>query len=156
MIEIVDVESNTVVGRTQFVIRDALCKARIANDKLKLLVIDEKKKFRGTLEINSFTARRFYTFFDQVFRSKLNIVPVIGVDFSLGNLTMNDDSFCLHTLKPGVQNEYLNAFKSIDKAFRPFSSFQMAYGYGAKTIPTSSKVCDLFSMTGDFQDPFVT
>ena len=72
--------------------RDALTKARGEKAKLKLFILDEKKKFKGTLELCNFTARRFYTFFDQVFRSKLNIVPVIGVDFSLGNLTMNDDS----------------------------------------------------------------
>lgn len=31
----------------------------------------------------------------------------------------------------------------------------LAYGYGARTVDGEGPACDLFSMTGDIQDPFV-
>lgn len=147
-----------ICGKTQFVMRDALTKAGGSKGKLRLFLVDDKNKFKGTFEISSFTARRFYTFFDLIFRNHLNIVPIIGVDFSMANLTMNDASFCLHTLKPGAPNDYIEALKGLHEAFGSISSFKLAYGYGARTIEKldgSQGSCDLFSMSGDFQDPFV-
>lgn len=47
-----------------------------------------------------------------MFKHQLNIVPIIGIDFSMANLTMNDASI-LHTLKPGVPNDYVEAIKGI-------------------------------------------
>lgn len=84
--------------------RDALTKAQGNKGKIRLFILDEKNKFKGTLEVSQFSIRRFYTFFDLVFRNQLNIVPIIGIDFSMANLTMNDASFCIHTLKSGVPN----------------------------------------------------
>lgn len=103
-----------VVGRTEFKLRDALTKAKAPNGKIKLFLWSvDKKSNKGILEVSNFMARRFYTFFDQIFRNKLNIVPVVGVDFSLSNLTMDDNSFCLHSLKPGAPNEYVSAFRAV-------------------------------------------
>lgn len=31
----------------------------------------------------------------------------------------------------------------------------LAYGYGARTVEGEGPACNLLSMTGDFQDPFV-
>jgi hypothetical protein len=31
----------------------------------------------------------------------------------------------------------------------------LAYGYGARTVSGEGPACDLFSMTGDFADPFI-
>ncbi len=104
-------------GKTQFVLRDALIKAGTSSKKLRLFLVDDKNKFKGTLEISGFTARRFYTFFDLIFRNHLNIVPIFGIDFSMANLTMNDASFCLHTLKPGAPNDYIEALKGLHEAF---------------------------------------
>lgn len=97
--------------------RDALAKASGSQGKVRLFLLNEKNKFKGTLEISHFSARRFYTFFDLIFRNQLNIVPVIGIDFSMANLTMNDLSFCIHTLKPGAPNDYVEALKGLHEAF---------------------------------------
>lgn len=75
----------------------------------------------------------------------------------MSNLVMEDASI-LHTLKPGVQNDYVEALKGIEEAFSPFSNFKLAYGVGARTHTRekgSQDSCDLFSMSGSFQDPFV-
>jgi hypothetical protein len=70
----------------------------------------------GTFEMRGLQTRRYFTYFDLVFRNGLNIVPIVGIDFSMANLTMTDASI-MHTLKPGVQNDYVEALKSIDEAF---------------------------------------
>ena len=31
----------------------------------------------------------------------------------------------------------------------------LAYGYGARTVSGEGPACDLFSMTGDYTDPFI-
>lgn len=101
-----------LVARTHFLLRDAFTKGR--KGKLQLLLLTEKKSVLGSLELTNFTARRFYTFFDQIFRSKLNIVPVIGIDFSLANLTLDDQTFCLHSVKTEQsENEYCQALKCL-------------------------------------------
>jgi outer membrane protein W len=52
--------------------------------------LDEKNAYKGKFEIGNCSARRFYTFFDLKLRNQLNIVPIIGIDFSLANLTFED------------------------------------------------------------------
>jgi hypothetical protein len=111
----------------------------------------------GQMCINLFTARRYYTFFDLVFKNQLNIVPIVAMDFSMANLKMEDASV-LHTLKPGVQNDYVEGLKGVNQAFAPFSNFFLSYGYGARTHTRGKKdsqdPCDLFATSGDFLDPF--
>ena len=124
---------------------------------MKLFILNEKNKYIGKINICNFTARRYYTFFDLVFKNQLNLVPIVAVDFSMANLKM-DDASVLHTLKPGVQNDYVEALKGIHEAFSPFSHFKLAYGYGARTHQRADKhaqdSCDLFAMSGDFTEPF--
>ena len=31
----------------------------------------------------------------------------------------------------------------------------LGYGYGARTVAGEGPACNMFSMTGDFQDPFI-
>jgi hypothetical protein len=67
------------------------------------------------------SARRFFTFFDLILSHKLNLVPIIGMDFSLANLTFNEAQYCIHTLKEGAPNDYVSALKGITKAFDGYS-----------------------------------
>jgi hypothetical protein len=77
-------------------------------------------------------------------------VPIIAVDFSLANLTMDDNNFCQHTLKQGAPNDYVEALKRVANCYKNFSKFMLAYGHGAKTVERDGPACNLFSMTGDF------
>jgi hypothetical protein len=88
----------------------------------------------------------------------LNIVPIIAVDFSLANLTFDVGQYCIHTLKEGAPNDYMDCLKSVSKSFYHFNRFILPVGFGARTLsnaPGDGPACNLFSMTGDFMDPFV-
>jgi len=117
--------------------------------------LDEKAKYRGKFEISNCSARRYYTFFDLQLRNKLNIVPIIGVDYSLANLTFDDNCYCIHTLKPGLPNDYVDVLRHVSTSFKNYSRFMVAYGFGARTTAGEGPACDLLSMTGDYADPFV-
>lgn len=145
------------IGSCQFALKDAFQRAN--QGKMQLFLLDSKHKLKGTLHVTLFQATSVCSFFDLVFRSRLNIVPVVGVDFSMANLTMNDDSFCNHSLKNGGTNDYIGGLKAIHSAYASLSEFKLAYGFGARTMDRADKsqhACDLFSMSGDMQDPFVT
>lgn len=104
MIEIVDFDpskpdKSRQYGRTQFFMGDCLKKG--AAGRTGLFMLGEKNDNRGTFFVSNCSARRFYTFFDLRMRNQLNIVPIIGIDFSLANLTFDGLRPLIHTLKPG-------------------------------------------------------
>jgi len=68
--------------------KDALTKAQ-GSYGCKLFLLNAKNEHLGKLEMSRFSVRRCYTFFDLVLRNSLNIVPIVGVDFSLANLTFD-------------------------------------------------------------------
>ena len=87
----------------------------------------------------------------------MNIIPVIGVDYSLANLTFGTADVCIHTLKDGAANDYMDCLKSVSKCFNWFSRFMVPLGFGARTIlKGDGPACNLFAMTGDFFDPYVS
>lgn len=46
--------------------------------------------------------------------------------------------------------------RRIARTYKYFSQYLLAYGFGARTVPAKEgNSCNLFSMTGDFSDPFV-
>lgn len=145
---------NKVIASTKVGLKDAL---KIAQQQKPVLLYtqDADGDTSGTFEMRGLQTRRYFTYFDLVFRNGLNIVPIVGIDFSMANLTMTDASI-LHTLKPGAQNDYVEALKSIDEAFAHHSSFKMAYGFGARTHVRGEgqDACDLFSLSGNFTQPF--
>jgi len=55
-----------------------------------------------------------------------------------------------------VPNDYVDCMAAVNKAYHYFSRFSAMYGFGASTIPKGDNpACKLFSVTGDFLDPFV-
>ena len=53
-------------------------------------VVDGKKN-RGQFHFKNASLRNHYTFIDLHVKNGLNIVPVVGVDFSLANLTFDEN-----------------------------------------------------------------
>lgn len=102
-------ENNKVIGKTQFALKDAF----LRSTSVMQLFLLNGCKLSGTLDVSSFKAVRCCTFFDLIFKNRLNIVPIVGVDFSMANLTMEDNSFCNHSLKPGAPNDYISCLKAI-------------------------------------------
>jgi Copine len=88
-------------------------------------------------------------------KNGLNLVPVIAVDYSLANLTFDESCYCLHSLKLGQPNNYLDALKRVLRSYQKFSDYMLAYGFGARTVAGEGPSCNAFSMTGDFMDPFI-
>ncbi len=52
--------------------------------------------------------RKYYSFLDLHVKNGLNLVPIVAVDFSLANLTFDESCYCLHSLKPGQPNDYID------------------------------------------------
>lgn len=120
-----------------------------------LEVIDEKKKVKGILKLKNCSLRNFYTFLDLHIKNGLNLVPIVAVDFSLANLTFDENCYCLHTLKQGQPNDYLEVLKYVFRSYKKFSEFMLGYGFGARTVEGDGPACNKFSMTGDFLNPFI-
>lgn len=94
IIEIVECDKKNsaktkLLVKTQIRMRDALVKAQGSHGRVNLFLLSEKNEHKGKLEISRFSVRRFYTFFDLILGNQLNIVPIVGVDFSLANLTFD-------------------------------------------------------------------
>jgi len=47
----------------------------------------------------------------------LELVPMVGVDFSMSNLTF-DDRKCLHSVNEDNKNEYRDLMQTISKSFK--------------------------------------
>lgn len=126
-----------------------------SDTKTVVNLFDDKKKLKGRLSFSNCSLRNFYTFLDLHVRNNLNLIPVIAVDFSLANLTFDESCYCLHSLKPGQPNDYIEGLKRIHRSFNKFSDYMLAYGFGARTVAGDGPACNAFSMTGDFVDPFI-
>ena len=90
VLEIMEVDKkkkHKFVGKTQFMMRDALRKGHTS--RYQLFILDEKSNFKGSIEILNCSARRHYSYFDLLLKSQLNIVPIVSIDFSLANLTFD-------------------------------------------------------------------
>ena len=144
-----------LLGKTQFLMRDALNKG--STGRMSLFLLDEKNRYLGKIEISQCSARRFYSFFDLQLRCQLNLVPILAVDFSIGNIVENEDGLpgCLHSRKAGHANDYISAMMAVSKAYSQYAKFMLAYGVGARTMKGNGAAVEICSMTGDFLDPFV-
>jgi hypothetical protein len=142
-----------VVGESVIVLKELFDKARTQDMSFNLL--EDGKKKKGDLILRNCSLRNFYTFLDLHIKNALNLVPIIAVDYSLANLTFDENCYCIHTLKQGAPNDYVDCLKRICKSYKLFSKFMLSYGFGARTVNGEGPACNLFSMTGDFMDPFV-
>lgn len=56
-----------------------------------LKIVNESGKVRGEMHFRNCSLRNFYSFIDLHVKNGLNIVPVIAVDYSLANLTFDEN-----------------------------------------------------------------
>lgn len=76
-------------------------------------LMDHKRRVSGKFFISNFQLNSHYSFIDLQIKNNLNIVPIIAVDFSLANLTFDESQYCVHTLKEGKPNDYMDCLKSV-------------------------------------------
>jgi hypothetical protein len=81
------------------------------NKSLLLSISNPNGKQKGFIKFKNCTVRNLYSFLDLHVRYNLNLVPIIAVDFSLSNLTFDESCYCLHSLKPGQPNDYLDVLR---------------------------------------------
>jgi len=119
-------------------------------------MLDEKKKLKARMYLKGFNITSHYTFVDLYMKHALNIVPIVALDFSLANLSFDSDQKCIHTLKEGSPNDYIDCMTRVFKAFDAFSRQIMPIGFGARTLVDESEepACALFSLTGDITQPY--
>lgn len=150
----VPVEKELTIGKASISILDAIMYAK--NSVYMVFAYDERGKVRFRLYLKNFSIKQHYTFMDLYIKNSINIVPIIGVDFSLANLTFDDAQHCIHTMREDLPNDYVSCMTAVSKAYQYFSRFSLAYGFGASTfLKGDHPACPLFSVTGDFLDPFV-
>lgn len=114
----------------------------MTQNNLLLPVLNEKGKQKGMLKLKNCTVKNFYTFLDLYVRNSLKLVPVIAVDFSLANLTFDESCYCLHSLKVGQPNDYLDALRLVYRSYEKFSEFMLPYGFGARTVSGDGPACN--------------
>ena len=65
VLEVIEIDAKNrqkFIGKTQFLMRDALKKANTG--RMSLFLLDEKNRYQGKLDISQCSARRHYSFFD--------------------------------------------------------------------------------------------
>ena len=58
---------------------------------INMSILDDKDKIKGNLELKHCSLRNFHTFLDLHIKNGLNLVPIVAVDFSLANLTFDEN-----------------------------------------------------------------
>jgi len=79
-------------------------------------------------------------------------VPLIGIDFSLANLTFEDNTV-LHSTNPTKPNDYRQLLRMLSHAYRNILNLPI-FGYGSKTHPFSNKTSHLFPLSRSIRNPF--
>lgn len=82
----------------------------------------------------------------------LRVVPIVGIDFSLGNLTFEDNTV-MHSTNPSKPNDYRNLLRMLSHAYRNILNLPI-FGYGSKTNPFSTKTSHLFPLSRSIRNPF--
>ena len=97
------------------------------------------------------------SFFQYCLTENFSIVPIMAIDFSLANLTF-DDNAALHRVKTGRPNLYIDVFTHLTRLIPAFSvPFCLPFGYGAKTNPKKiNEASECFAISGDFFRPEVS
>lgn len=82
----------------------------------------------------------------------LRVVPIIAIDFSMGNLTFCED-LSLHNPDPRQQNDYRDLMQLITQSYANVTNLAI-FGFGAKTAHSSKKSTPMFPLTRSIRNPF--
>lgn len=79
-------------------------------------------------------------------------MPIIGIDFSLGNLTFEENTV-MHSTNPSKPNDYRSLLRMLSHAYRNVLNLPI-FGFGSKTNPISNKTSHLFPLSRSIRNPF--
>lgn len=117
-------------------------------------MLSKSKKVVGNLLLSESTIQPAFSFLDFKIHRGINIVPIIAIDYSLSNLTF-DDQKCIHSLKKGANNDYISVIEHITNAYQNISTHMLGFGMGARTIPKKGETSNWFSLTGNIFNPVI-
>jgi len=121
--------------------------------KLPLFNADRTQQI-GVISLKNIRCKRRTSFLDLIAHQMLELIPMVGIDYSMSNLTF-DDRKCLHSINEDNKNEYRDLMSCVSKAYKQMSPSTLFYGFGANSVPHITEVSDLFSGTGDLLNPIV-
>ena len=119
---------------------------------MNLNLKNSNKKTVANISISESLIQPCFSFLDYKVHREVNVIPIIAIDYSLSNLTF-DNQKCIHSLKEGANNDYINVIKHITNAYHNISSHMIGYGMGARTIPKKGDTSNLFALSGDIFNP---
>jgi len=79
-------------------------------------------------------------------------MPLIAIDFSLGNLTFTDNT-CMHSTNPTKPNNYRDLLYMISESYANILNLPI-FGYGARTSTFTNKTSSLFPISRSIRNPF--
>jgi len=82
------------------------------------------------------------------------VSPLIAIDFSLANLTFQADQ-CLHSSKLDKPNDYRDILQLICDSYSNNLNIPI-FGYAAKTSKLAPDQADLFPLSKDLRNPFIS
>ena len=106
------------------------------------------------ISLKQIRCKRRTSFLDLVAHQMLELVPIVGIDYSMSNLTV-DERKCLHSINEDNPAEYRDLMSTVSKAYKQMASSTLFYGIGACSVPHITETSDLFSGTGDLLNPIV-
>ena len=121
--------------------------------KLSLFNKDKTQQI-GVISLQNIQCKRRTSFLNLIADQMVEVVPIIGIDFSMANLTF-DEAKCLHVLNQDRTSVYRNLLQAVSKAYKLISPTSLFYGFGANSVVKRTEVSDLFVGTGDLLNPIV-
>mmetsp|Transcript_29834 Transcript_29834/g.29394 ORF Transcript_29834/g.29394 Transcript_29834/m.29394 type:complete len:311 (-) Transcript_29834:838-1770(-) len=124
----------------------------LEGETMKLNMKNPSNKTVAHITISEALIQPCFSFLDYKVHREVNVIPIIAIDYSLSNLTF-DNQKCIHSLKEGASNDYINVIQHITNAYQNISSHMLAFGMGARTIPKKGDTSNLFALSGDIFNP---
>ena len=87
------------------------------------------------------------------YRGDIRVVPIMALDFSMGNIT-HDEGRNLHSTNPKKPNDYRDLMRMISQSYGNVLNLPI-FGYGAKTCNYSPKATAMFPLSRSIRNPFV-
>lgn len=85
----------------------------------------------------------------------IHVSPIIGVDFSMANLSFSATGKSVHTTSVNKGNQYRELIHMMAQSVYSSELYLPIFGYGAKTYPGSSETATLFPVSLSLASPLI-
>ena len=85
----------------------------------------------------------------------VHVSPIIGIDFSMANLTFSGNGKSVHTTQTQKSNQYRELINMMSQNLYSNELYLPIFGYGAKTYQGSSETATLFPVSLSMTAPLI-